>query len=190
MRTSKAVTLLAVCLWPVSGMRAQAPNNPDPVSAAARQIVSRQAEHLIAAAEAMPAEKYGYRPTPQQMSFGELVLHIARSNMFLCGQIGGQAGQMPAGLSADSPRERLVAALRDSFHFCEQALAGLRDAQLGDPVRLFGGRTGSRAEALLALTNDLADHYAQAAIYLRLNGLLPPTARRPAAERPRDPEKP
>jgi hypothetical protein len=42
---------------------------------------------------------------------------------------------------------------------------------------LFGGRTGPRAAAMIALTNDFADHYAMAAIYLRLNGLLPPTAK-------------
>jgi hypothetical protein len=44
-------------------------------------------------------------------------------------------------------------------------------------VQLFGGREGPRAFALIALTNDWADHYSAAAMYLRLNGLLPPTAR-------------
>lgn len=189
MRTVSTLAVFAACLCLVLGMKAQGPANADPVSTAARQIVARQAEHLIAAAEAMPAEKYSFRPTPQQMSFGELVLHVARSNLFLCGQIGGQSGQMPSGLTSGSPKESLVAALRDSFHFCQQALAGLRDSRLGESVRLFGGRTGSRAEALLALTNDLADHYAQAAMYLRLNGLLPPTARRPTTEAPPKPEK-
>ena len=45
-----------------------------------------------------------------------------------------------------------------------------------DKIELFGGRKGPRAFALIALTNDWADHYSSAAMYLRLNGLLPPTA--------------
>jgi len=48
---------------------------------------------------------------------------------------------------------------------------------MGDEVALWGGRKATRAAALIALTNDWADHYAMAAIYLRLNGLLPPTAK-------------
>ena len=50
------------------------------------------------------------------------------------------------------------------------------DSKVGDTVELFGGREGPRAFALIALTNDWADHYSAAAMYLRLNGLLPPTA--------------
>jgi hypothetical protein len=50
------------------------------------------------------------------------------------------------------------------------------DSKLGDTVELGGGREGPRAFALIALTNDWADHYSAAAMYLRLNGLLPPTA--------------
>jgi hypothetical protein len=49
--------------------------------------------------------------------------------------------------------------------------------ELGDELELFGGRKGSRAFAPIALTNDWADHYSSAAMYLRLNRLLPPTAR-------------
>jgi hypothetical protein len=50
------------------------------------------------------------------------------------------------------------------------------DSKLADEVELFGGRKGPRAFAMIALTNDWADHYSSAAMYLRLNGLLPPTA--------------
>ena len=57
------------------------------------------------------------------------------------------------------------------------ALSKVDDTKLGETVELFGGRQGPRAFALIALTNDWADHYTAAAMYLRLNGLLPPTAR-------------
>jgi putative salt-induced outer membrane protein YdiY len=52
------------------------------------------------------------------------------------------------------------------------------DSKLGDQVKIFGGREASKATAAIALTNDWADHYAMAAMYLRLNGMLPPTAKK------------
>jgi hypothetical protein len=49
--------------------------------------------------------------------------------------------------------------------------------KLGDEVTLFGGRKGTKAAAVIALTSGWADHYSAAAMYLRLNGLVPPTAK-------------
>ena len=46
-------------------------------------------KNLVAAAEVMPADKYGYKPTPAQMSFGDIVDHLSGGNDFLCGSIGG-----------------------------------------------------------------------------------------------------
>ncbi len=68
--------------------------------------------------------------------------------------------------------------MKASFDFCTTALAKVDDSKLGDTVDLYGGRQGPRAFALIALTNDWADHYSAAAQYLRLNGLLPPTAKK------------
>ena len=64
------------------------------------------------------------------------------------------------------------------------ALKNVQDSQLGEPVTLFGGRQANKAAALIGLTNDWADHYSMAAMYLRLNGMLPPTAKKePSAEK-------
>jgi hypothetical protein len=57
-------------------------------------------------------------------------------------------------------------------------LAKVNDANLGTKVPFFGNREVTRAQAVLAAVEDWADHYSQLAIYLRLNGLLPPTAKR------------
>jgi hypothetical protein len=51
------------------------------------------------------------------------------------------------------------------------------ESKLGDEIPFFGERKASRAMVLLAVTGDLFDHYSAMAIYLRLNGILPPTAR-------------
>jgi uncharacterized damage-inducible protein DinB len=136
----------------------------------------RQQKNLVAAAEEMPANKFDYKPTEQQMPFGHLILHIVESNNHLCSKIGDVPEIKAAPLKESDGKEKLVAALKASFEFCATALAKVDDSKLGDEVELFGGRKGPRAFALIALTNDWADHYSSAAIYLRLNGLLPPTA--------------
>ena len=70
--------------------------------------------------------------------------------------------------------------MKESFQFCETALAKLDDSGLSAQVPFFGEDKVSRATAVLAATEDWADHYSQLAIYMRLNGLLPPTAKRRA----------
>ena len=142
-----------------------------------KEILPRQQKNLVAAVEAMPADKFSYRPTEQQMTFGHLVLHILESNNYLCSKIGDAPEVKPVGLKDTDDKAKLVTALKASFEFCTTALAKVDDSKLSDEVELFGGHKGVRAFALIALSNDWADHYSSAAMYLRLNGLLPPTAK-------------
>jgi DinB superfamily len=155
---------------------AVAQDNKNPVTSVVKEILPRQQKNLVAAAEEMPADKFGFRPTPEQMTFGNLVLHIIQSNSYLCAKIGEVSETKTPGLKETDGKDRLVAALKASFDFCSTALGKVDDSKLGDTVELLGGREGPRAFALIALTNDWADHYSTAAMYLRLNGLLPPTA--------------
>jgi hypothetical protein len=147
----------------------------NPVTDAVREILPRQEKNLLAAVEEMPADKFGYSPTPAQITFGHLVMHITMSNIELC----SKAASMPPPPMKPMPetdKERLQAGLTKSFLYCEAAMGKVDDSKLGNPVELFGGRQGTVASALISLTNDWADHYSAAAMYLRLNGLLPPTA--------------
>lgn len=131
---------------------------------------------MVAAAEEMPANKFNYAPTPQQMTFGHLTLHVATSNMFFCSHISGEKAPAIGHLTEHSPKTKLLAAMKESFSFCEQSLAKVNDSELSQQVEFFGGRKITKAAAMIALTDDLADHYSQQAMYLRLNGHLPPTA--------------
>jgi hypothetical protein len=79
-------------------------------------------------------------------------------------------------LKESDGKDKLTAALKSSFDFCTQSLTGVDDSKLGEVVFTRGPITLTRAGAMIALTNDFADHYSAAAMYLRLNGLLPPTA--------------
>jgi uncharacterized damage-inducible protein DinB len=152
--------------------------SPNPVSDAVRQVLVRQSTNLIDAAELMPADKYGYHPTEAQMTFGKLVVHIVQTNTLICSAIGNVPASADVMKLADTaPKETLVGAIKQSFTFCAEALAKVTDAQLGEEASMVGRHTGqSRAAALITIANDWADHYSTAASYLRLNGILPPSA--------------
>ena len=151
---------------------------PNPVSGALKSVLPRFSKNMTAAAEAMPAEKYGFKPTPEMNAFGHLVMHIVQSNNTFCSKISGMAA--PEVKIADTdPKDKLVAALKASFEYCTTALANVDDSKLGDQMMLFGNRPASRAGAMMMLGGSWTDHYATEAIYLRLNGILPPTAQPP-----------
>ncbi len=168
---------LLVSLTVPAVARAQEPGS-GPVAGALKAALQRAIRAMPGAAELMPAEKFGFKPTPEQMSFGEILAHEAQSNETLCGAIAGLA-QTPSesAAGATAPKEQLVERLRKSFDYCGNVIGQLNEATLGDSVPFFGGRKATRARAAIALAQDWADHYAQAAMYLRANGILPPTAR-------------
>lgn len=165
------VFVLVFCAFAATGSA----QKKDPVTTVIKEILPRQARNLQGAVETMPADKFSFKPTDPQMTFGHLVAHMIESNNYLCAKASGIAP--PKG---DQPKETdkaaLVAALKASFDFCTSSIAKVDDSKLGDMIQAYGGREVPRVWALIALTNDWADHYSAAATYLRLNGLLPPTA--------------
>ncbi len=93
-----------------------------------------------------------------------------------CRTIPGVKAPARSNVAATERKDALVALLKEMFQFCDQTLATLDDGKLGDQLPLFGGKTMLRAAIETLTTGDWADHHSQVAIYLRLNGLLPPTA--------------
>jgi hypothetical protein len=186
------VVLLSIALSTVVTTKAQkdetkplaATNEPqastapvaNPVSSTIKQQLARFNKIMVAAAEAMPAEKYSFKPTPDMNSFAHLTIHIAQGNNMLCSQISGTPAGTSDKLADEDSKDKLVAGLKASFDFCATALANVDDSKLGEPMVLFGRVPSSRAGALIALSNGFADHYGAQAIYLRLSGILPPTA--------------
>jgi hypothetical protein len=160
---------------PAAPAAAQGPTK-DPVASSLRMLVQRSQGNTVGAIEAMPADKFSYKPTPDQMTFAHLVVHVIGFNNSFC----AKAADLPAP-KVDEPKEsdskdQLVVAVKASYSFCSDALGKMDDSKLGDSIELFGGRQAPRAMAALILAGGWADHYAAAAMYLRLNGILPPSA--------------
>jgi uncharacterized damage-inducible protein DinB len=167
-----------ICFFLLLTATAVLAQDKNPVTSVVREILPRQQKNLVAAVEEMPADKFSYKPTDQQMTFGHLALHIIETNNMLCSIVGDTPEVKPAvALKESDGKDKLVEAVKASFDFCSAALNKVDDSKLADEVELFG-RKGSRAFALIVLTNSWADHYSSAAMYLRLNGMLPPTAQK------------
>jgi uncharacterized damage-inducible protein DinB len=174
---NSSFSLIALTAWSLAAAGAL-PDSASPVSEAVRSSVKRAASNFITAAEDMPAAKYRYKPTPAQMSFGDVIGHMAAGNDVYCSGLGGVAAPKRTDLGAGASKERLVARLRETFQFCETALAKVDDSRLEETVPYFGDETVSRGSLMVSAAEEWAGHYSQIAVYLRLNGIVPPTAKR------------
>lgn len=168
-----AFTTLLMLLLPLA---ASAQSGGESVSKHFNAFVKHHTKILIDAAQAMPADKYSYKPTAAQWTFGKIIAHMAGDNRITCSAIAGTAPEKSPEPSATASKAELVSALENSLTFCEQAVAKVDDKMLGDSVTYYGQRA-TRVSPLIGLVEDWSDHYSQLAGYLRLNNVLPPTAK-------------
>jgi uncharacterized damage-inducible protein DinB len=142
-------------------------------------------EFTVAVADAMPAEDYSFRPNPVEMSFGELMAHIALADLGACANASGlPRPELPEKIAAwskdplkvDVAKDAAVPFLKDTFAFCDKAIAATTpeklDAVQGPPARNLTG-----FEWLWAYFTHTAHHRGQAEVYLRLKGIKPPDYR-------------
>jgi len=142
-------------------------------------------EFTIAVAEAMPADSYNFRPNPAEMSFGQLMAHIAGVNENACANASGLPRPvMPPKIvewskdteKVDVSKETAIPFLRESFEFCDKAVAAMTperlDTVVGPPARNLTG-----FEWLFGYFTHTAHHRAQAEVYLRVKGIKPPDYR-------------
>ena len=177
---------------------AAAPATPpaNPVTTVFRGRTMALQRNLAQAFDSIPASKFNYKPTPAQLTIGYVAQHLVSDNYLFCNAFGDMKATRAVAdtATADSvkakwPKDSLVAQLKASFTFCENAFAQLDDSKLGDQVTMTfsngNTRTVTRAGMVLGHALDMADHYSQIANYMRLNNLIPPTALpRPAARTP------
>jgi DinB superfamily len=183
-----AVAILAAAL-PLS-LAAQQPANgaqpTDPIATAFRGRILSLHRNIAQAFDSIPESKFGYKPTPAQLTIGYIAQHVASDSYLFCNNFGAMKAKLsaketetPDSVKAKWPKDTLVAQLKASFAFCQSALAQLHDSTIAEPVTLmFGGtaRHTSRINMVLGHAMDLADHYSQIANYMRLNDMLPPSA--------------
>jgi uncharacterized damage-inducible protein DinB len=137
----------------------------------------KEAMHKIAAE--MPADKYGFKPTAGQQSFGERVVHVATTNVYFVSLLGGNATKPTIDSKATS-KEAALKAMDDSFDYGTAVLKQQTDQILLQSVAnapKFMGPS-SRARMFAFLAGHTWDLYGQMVVYLRLNGLVPPASQK------------
>ena len=142
-------------------------------------------EFTLAVASAMPAEHYTFKPSPEEMNFGQLMAHIAAINQNACANASGFARPALEGKIAewakdtqktDVDKDSAVRFLTSSFEFCYKAVDAMTperlDKVVGPPARNLTG-----FEWLWAYFTHTAHHRGQAEVYLRVKGIKPPDYR-------------
>ena len=139
----------------------------------------RAATEILDVAEAMPEEKYGYKPTPDVATFRDQLVHLAGIAQRFIDSAKGTKSE--SGHKAMTKAE-VIGLLKHNLQAGQDMLGSLTDAQLLEPVKFpFGDRTVTRFTFWMGPLYQVRNHHGQLVVYLRMNGIVPPTtARRPA----------
>ncbi len=137
---------------------------------------ARSMRLLITTAEAMPEDKWGYKSTPAQRSFGEQVMHIVQIDQKLLGGLGGKTPAPQINMKPASKADT-VAALRQSLEVGAAVVKEFDDQGLLERVPgMFLGASASRIRLINFSMTHSQDVYGQMVVYLRLNGVVPPAS--------------
>jgi uncharacterized damage-inducible protein DinB len=186
MKISRAVIVALALPIALGAQQAPAGQAANPITSVFKARTLLFQRNLAQAFDSIPEAKFPYKPTPAQLTIGFIAQHLASDNYFFCNNFGTMKATVPEkdtatpdSVKATWPKDTLVAKLKTSFAFCESALAQLDDAKLAEEITItFGGnsRKTPRVGMVLGHVIDMTDHYSQIANYMRLNGMLPPTA--------------
>ena len=139
----------------------------------------RAATDLIDVAEAMPEQKYDYKPTPEIATFRDQLVHLAGIAQRFIDSAKGTKSEHP---HKAMTKAETIAVLKQTLQTGQEMLGSLTDAQLLEQVKFpFGDRMVTRFTFWQGPLYQFRNHHGQLVVYLRMNGIVPPTtARRPA----------
>lgn len=142
----------------------------DPITEAKQQYTSVK-NNLLKAAEKMPEDAYGFKPTDAQQNFGQRIMHVA-GQIRTCGMIAGKPGSID---NSKTAKADIVSALKASFDACDAAWDAMNETTAHE---LIAGRGGQRSKigTLIGNTNHDSEMYGYISVYMRLKGVVPPSS--------------
>lgn len=157
----------------------------DPVASNLARVFGMVERSFTALAEAMPAERYDFRPTGEAFeharSFGEQVKHVACSNVAFFREVEQLEPPSQCDVGGPHPattKAELLAYLGQSFEYANRVLLGMTPDNLLEPTHGPYGGEATRLQLTTLGIWHVSDHYGQLVVYLRMNGLVPPASRR------------
>jgi uncharacterized damage-inducible protein DinB len=161
------------------------------LAATAKAMHATIRRDLADAADALPAEDFGFKPTPEVRSFAQLVGHVVNANCFFCSQAKGAAMPATTNFERVADKAALVKGLNDALAYCEAVYDSTTDADFNQAVTLNGfpgmnpKTPTTRGAVLMFNTTHNNEHYGNIVVYLRLKGKVPPSTARSQAPKGR-----
>jgi uncharacterized damage-inducible protein DinB len=132
---------------------------------------------LLRSAEKMPEENYSFKPTDAVRSYGQILGHVADSQLFFCSRAIGETKPSLKIEKTKTAKADLITALKDAFAYCDKAYEGMTDALGGQRVPLFGETSDTPKLGVLAVNNlHSIEHYGNLVTYMRMKNVVPPTS--------------
>ena len=156
------------------------------LASTARTMHATIRRNLAEAAEAMPAEGYEFKPTPQVRSFAQLIGHVTNAELLFCSAAKG--APFPSKINAETltTKEAAFKALMDALKYCDSVYEGLTDANFAERATVVGlgnkPTETTRGAILMSNTTHDNEHYGNIVVYLRLKGVVPPSTARVSAK--------
>jgi uncharacterized damage-inducible protein DinB len=165
-------------------LAAFAQGNPPPAAAASptnpliahNKVIYRGVKAiLLASAQKMPEESYGFKPTEVVRSFGQILGHVADAQYMFCSTALGEKAPAHDVEKTKTSKADLIAALQDAFAYCDRAYGAMTDASATEMTKLMG-RDTPKLGALTTNSLHSIEHYGNLITYLRIKNIVPPTS--------------
>jgi uncharacterized damage-inducible protein DinB len=163
-----ALNLFLGMAMPVAALQAQ-----NRLSADAKAAYQPIKLNILKAAEKMPDSEYGFKPTTEVRTFGQLIAHVAEAQMGICGVAKGAPKRGDA--ASKTAKADLIAVLKASNEFCDGVYNTMTDQDGAEIVKTPFGQKPKLGVLNFNIAHD-AETYGTIAVYLRLKGIVPPSS--------------
>lgn len=136
--------------------------------------LQRAKDYTLRVATLMPGEKYSYKPSPDEMSFGEQLLHISANMGWLCSSyLDGPENPVSASDKKAANKEEVITVVSAAYEYAIKVLQSFNLKHLSNHVTFFAGPM-NKLQIINLLNDHQTHHRGQLIVYLRLNGIKPP----------------
>jgi hypothetical protein len=171
-RVLTAGAIGALLLLPAAAGSAQ--TRPNPMTDAVKAQFGMVADYLVRTAAKVPEDLYGFRPTPEVRTIGQLIGHLADDNFSLCSTAAGEKAPASGIEKSKTTKADLTKALTDSIAYCNKVIAGMDDKKGAEIVQLIGPTP--RVMVLAFNNSHCNEHYGNLVTYMRIKGMVPPSS--------------